>query len=173
MKTFLSVLVALTAIGTVQAAKPSLPEAPDGRVAFDKLKTLAGTWHGYADKPDNPGTVEYRMVAGGSVLMETLLPGTPHEMISMYFLEGGNLLMTHYCAVGNQPQMVYDRKHSKPDEFVFKFDGGRGFIAREDLHVHNGAIKFIDDKHLETTWTSWNHGKEEGAHRFVLTHQPK
>src|SRR5688500_8418749 len=152
--------LASSALTTGAIAKPKLPEAPDGRVAFEKLKTLAGTWRGHVGAPDRAATIEYRLVSGGTVVMETLFPGTSHEMISMYYLDGGNLLLTHFCSAGNQPQMTYDRKRSTPREFVFKFDGGRGFVAREDLHIHNGWIRFLDENRLEEGWTAWEHGKQ-------------
>lgn len=177
MQTFFRALacccLALAVLTTAANAKPKPSEAPDGRVAFEKLKILAGTWRGYVGKPDHPGVIDYRIVSGGTVVMETLFPGTPHEMISMYYLDGGNLLLTHFCSAGNQPQMTYDRKRSTAREFVFKFDGGRGFVAREDLHIHNGWIRFVDSDRLEAGWTAWEHGKESGTHHFVLTRQAR
>jgi hypothetical protein len=165
--------LAVAALTTAALAKPKPPEAPDGRVAFEKLKTLVGTWRGHVGTPDRAATIEYRLVSGGTVVMETLFPGTSHEMISMYYLDGGNLLLTHFCSAGNQPQMTYDRKRSTPREFVFKFDGGRGFVAREDLHIHNGWIRFLDENRLEEGWTAWEHGKQSGTHNFVLTRQAR
>ena len=165
--------LALAALITSAIAKPKPTDAPDGRAAFEKLKSLAGTWRGHAGSPDRPAVIEYRIVSGGTVVMETLFPATSHEMISMYYLDGGNLILTHFCSAGNQPQMTYDRKRSTAREFVFKFDGGRGFVAREDLHSHNGWIRFIEANRLEEGWTAWERGKESGTHNFVLTRQAR
>jgi hypothetical protein len=96
-------LVVLTLASPVRAQAPSV----DGKAAFERLKTLAGTWQGQAGHgpADQAATVTYRVASGGSVVEETLFPGTPHEMISMYHLVDGQLVMTHYCAMANQPRM--------------------------------------------------------------------
>jgi hypothetical protein len=78
----------------------------EGKAAFEKLKGLAGTWSGPVGTVDGPkGTVRYEVVSGGSAVMEVLFPGDPHEMRSMYHLDRGDLVMTHYCSAGNQPRM--------------------------------------------------------------------
>ena len=35
-------------------------------------------------------------------------PGQPMEMLSIYHQDKGDLLMTHYCILGNQPKMKAD-----------------------------------------------------------------
>ena len=173
MKPLVLPLLAFALAASVHAAAPKAPAAPDSAAVFEKLKSLAGEWRGYVGKPGNPGGIDYRVTAGGTVVMETLFPGTDHEMVSMYFLNRGNLTLTHYCAAGNQPEMVYDRKHSTADELVFKFDGGRGFSMRDDLHIHEGTIKLHDSRHIEAAWTTWNQGKPGGTNQFVLTRVAK
>ena len=76
---------------------------------LEQVAALAGTWTGTAkhgDGKEEPATVTYRVTSGGSAVAETLSPGTPHEMISMYHDRGGKLAMTHYCMLGNQPELV-------------------------------------------------------------------
>jgi len=82
--------------------------------------------------------VTYRLASGGSVVEETLFPGTPHEMISMYHVVDGELVLTHYCAMANQPRMRLDRKASAPERLVFAFDGGTNFDPAKDTHGHSG-----------------------------------
>ena len=55
--------------------------------------------------PDGEGIVEFRVSSNGSAVRELMYPGTEHEMTNMYTLEGNTLVMTHYCAGGNQPHM--------------------------------------------------------------------
>lgn len=165
-------LLALLIAGTAHAA-PKAPEAPDSPAVFEKLKELAGAWRGYVGKEGNPAGIDYRVTAGGSVILETIFPGTPKEMVSMYYLNRGELTLTQYCVAGNQPEMLYDRKRSTPGEIVFKFDGGRGFSMRDDVHIHDGSIKMIDGNRLEATWNEWRQGKPAIAYRFVLTRATK
>ncbi len=78
--------------------------------AFAMLKGLAGEWQGKAmDKEKGPEvSVTYRVTANGSVVLETLFPGSAHEMLTLYHLDNGKLVLTHYCAMGNQPRMELD-----------------------------------------------------------------
>ena len=61
--------------------------------------------------------------AGGSAVQETQFPGTPMEMVSVYHLDGADLVMTHYCVLGNQPRMKADPK-SPADKIHFTFASG-------------------------------------------------
>lgn len=134
----------------------------EGKAAFERMKTLAGTWEGQA------AIVNYRVASGGSVVEETLFPGTPHEMISMYYVVGGDLVLTHYCAMANQPRMRLDRKASTPDRLVFVFDGGTNFDPAKDTHVHSGVVEWQGET-LHNAWAVYSAGKPAGQNEFVLT----
>jgi hypothetical protein len=159
-------VVALCAAAILPAAAQG---AVDPRTAFERLKSLAGTWEGQAgdEKTGPSATVVYRVASGGSVVQETLFPGTPHEMISMYHLADGNLVMTHYCALGNQPRMKLDTKASSAERLVFAFDGGTNFDPTKDPHIHSGVIEIRNDA-LRNEWASWQGGKEAGRKTFLL-----
>src|SRR6266567_792063 len=85
-----------------EAGKPK-PGSPE----FERLKTLVGKREGKADMGQAPidMTVQYRILRGGSVLEERVFSGTPNEMITMDFDQGGKLAMTHHCVFGNRPGM--------------------------------------------------------------------
>lgn len=121
--------------------------------AFAKLKALAGEWNGNIMTPDGPvARVQYRVTAGGHAVMETLFAGTPHEMITMYTLDGENLVATHYCSGNNQPTMKLNTEHSSASEYVFDFVKVTGATAAGD-HIHGAKIKFVGDR-LESEWQS-------------------
>ena len=101
------------------------------------------------------------------MVQETLFPGTPHEMISMYHLADGNLVMTHYCAMGNQPRMKLDARASTPQRLAFAFDGGTSFDPAKDGHVHSGVVELSGDT-VRADWAVWNGGKEAGHNVFEL-----
>jgi len=164
----LAVAAAVLAGGpTLVAAQPA--PAVDGKSAFEHLKSLAGTWQGQAGhgQPGEAATVTYRVASGGSVVEETLFPGTPHEMISMYHLADGQLVMTHYCAMANQPRMRLDTKASTPDRLVFAFDGGTNFDPAKDTHIHSGVVEWKGES-LHSSWTVYSGGKQAGQNDFVL-----
>jgi hypothetical protein len=118
MKTLLALAFTAT---TVFAAQPAITPAE----AFATIKKFAGDWHGPAAMKGMPLSHSiYRVTAGGSAVQETIFPGTKMEMISMYHMDKGDLLMTHYCAIGNQPRMKFNPSTSTATELVFDFDGG-------------------------------------------------
>jgi len=71
--------------------------------AFAKLSKLVGTWVGKADDMD--GKIVYKLTGSGSALIETMCPDTPMEMVTVYTVDGPNLVATHYCGAHNQPHL--------------------------------------------------------------------
>src|SRR5687768_4823343 len=114
-------LVAGAPAGSPAVAAPPAG-ALDGKAAFARMKTLAGPWEGNISKPDGPpGAVRYELTAGGSAVKETQFPGTAHEMLTVYHLEGNDLVLTHYCATGNQPRMKMTS--ATEEEILFEYAG--------------------------------------------------
>jgi hypothetical protein len=59
---------------------------PPTNAGLEKMKKLAGTWLA-ADKDGKPTDQVVSIIkvtAGGSAVHETLFPGQPHEMVSIY-----------------------------------------------------------------------------------------
>ena len=52
--------------------------------------------------------ISYKVVSGGSALMETIREPNGTEMVTGFHPDGDRLLMTHYCSLGNQPRMRAD-----------------------------------------------------------------
>ena len=99
------------------------------KAAFAKLKTLKGTWNNKVSEAEHheagaDSKIIYRLTGAGSALVETDFPDSDHEMVSVYHLDGEDLRLTHYCAMGNQPRLKLDRAGSSPTRLVFVFDGG-------------------------------------------------
>jgi hypothetical protein len=139
-------------------AVPKLPKPPTN-AALEKMKRLAGTWL-LADKDGKP-TAQVasiiRVTAGGSAVHETLFPGQPHEMVSIYTADGADLVMTHYCVLGNQPRMKADLK-SPANKIVFRFAGGTNLDPKKDKHMHEATLTIVDDNHLEVNGVGWENG---------------
>jgi hypothetical protein len=128
--------------------------------AFERLASLAGEWKGDFQMGESKGqaSVTYRLTGGGSTLEETLFKGSPHEMVTMYHRDGPRLLLTHYCAAGNQPTMVLV---ASDDPAVLRFD----FLRATNLktpgagHMHSAVLDFSKPGRLRSTWTYWADGK--------------
>ncbi len=158
-----------------------LAEGVEADAVFEQLKSMAGTWTG---TPKGEGTEaendaeklgevvhKIEVSAAGTVVMETMGPGTPHEMINMYHLDGDDLVLTHYCAGGNQPSMRLDRAHSTADNLIFDFAGGTNLDPAVDSHIHAAQIKMVGDDRIESSWTAYTKGEQVGLMTFELAKQ--
>jgi hypothetical protein len=140
--------------------KPTGKATPTPQAGLERMKKLAGTWVA-ADKDGKPTdkiVSVVKVTAGGSVVHETLFPGQPHEMVSIYSMDGADLVMTHYCMLGNQPRMKADPK-SPANQICFKFAGGSNLDPAKDKHMHDATLTFIDDDHIQISGTCWEGGK--------------
>jgi hypothetical protein len=133
--------------------------AAASNAGFEKMKTLVGTWVKADEngKPTEDVVSVIKLTAGGSAIQETLFPGQPLEMISMYTVDGNDLIMTHYCVIGNQPRMRATAK-TVGKELKFEFDGGANLDPKKDKHMHSATLKFADDDHIEIDGTGWENG---------------
>src|SRR6266850_4824690 len=149
--------VLLLAAAALQADEPkSKQSSPE----FDKLKTLVGTWKGKTDMGQGPieMTVQYRLLAGGSVLEERVFSGTPNEMVTMYYDQNGKLAMTHYCMFGNRPGMLL--KSSDAKTIKLDFDATCGIDVKKESHMHAFTITFDDADTITTNCKAILDGKE-------------
>jgi hypothetical protein len=127
--------------------------------AFDKMKTLDGAWEGNMIEGGKkyPSTTRFQMVSDGSVLMDWLAEGKPMEMVTMFHMNGDELMATHYCAAHNQPRFVAV-PGADPNRVVFKFKDGTNISSH---HGHMQEVTFIFDgpnHHLE----EWTYLDEKG-----------
>jgi hypothetical protein len=134
------------------------------------MRGLAGEWRGHVVTADGPeAEVVYSVTAGGSAVQEKLFPGTEHEMVTMYHLDGNDLVLTHYCAMGNQPRMrLVKASGTEPVELRFDFAGGANIDPARSMHMHAGALTLRGPGRLEAEWAVFDKGKQTGANRFFL-----
>jgi hypothetical protein len=76
--------------------------SPDAAAAFEKLRSLVGEWRG--ETPAGaPVGVTYRLSAGDSVLVETWDLGAAREAMTVYHLDGPELMATHSARRATSP----------------------------------------------------------------------
>jgi hypothetical protein len=158
-KTAAALALAALALGaavparSADAAKASLP-------ALERFKALAGDWVAGEDgEMAKKGELvsRYAVTAGGSAVVETHFPGTPHEMVTVYHADGGDLVLTHYCIEGNQPRLR--ARSPKGSRFDFAFDGGANIDPRHDRHMNSARIELVGDDEIRSEWTELAEGK--------------
>jgi len=168
MKIMNAVCATLLLAGFVSLNAAEMPKPKQGSPEFEKLKTLVGSWTGKADIGQGPidMTVQYRLLAGGSVLEERVFAGTPHEMVTMYYDKGGKLALTHYCVMGNRPGMLLQSSTDKT--LKFDFDETCGVDAAKESHMHALSITFDDTDTITTSCKAMIDGKEVAEHPATL-----
>ena len=136
-------------------------QAPVMPKEFDTVKALVGTWQGTANMggKDETVTVVYELTSGGTAVSEKLMPGTPHEMVSMYYKTGNTLGMTHYCAMGNQPHLKL--KNATDNAITLEMTGPVGVASMKEPHMHALTLTMADANTLKQEWTSFENGKKK------------
>lgn len=163
MKPFALALLLLTAAYTPSFAQPATDASEevvlsDTQEAFDKLKTLAGSWVGtITTTPVEPSVsgmfvqVSMRVTSRGNALAHELsITGLPDHPLTMFYLEEDRMLATHYCDAGNRPRMAGKvSPDGKTVEFEFlDLSGGDQYG-----HMHHVVFTFIDENHHTEEWT--------------------
>jgi len=133
--------------------------------AFESLKKLAGDWE--MKGPNGKALkVSYKVTGAGSALVETQMAGEADEMVSVYHMDGAKLVMTHYCAAGNQPTLVY--KPGKSGKVLF-FDFLSGSNMKPtDMHIHAAKIMLNSASEIQSDWVGYFKGKNAGTTSFNL-----
>jgi hypothetical protein len=146
----LGVLALSLAVSTVRAGG-----APGGGAeVFEKMKSLVGHWE--TDKTNmNKATLDLELTSGGTAILERshiVENGKSVEMTTVYYLDGDQVKLTHYCMAGNQPTM---RGTYAPETKTITFDfvGATNLKSADDGHMHHATYTFIDNDHFKTAWT--------------------
>lgn len=165
MKSLLSLAFVLLFAAGLFAAEPA-------KVNLDIIKTkLVGDWV-EADKDGKPTdkvVSSLRVTAGGSAVKDTIFAGTEMEMLTVYTQDGPDLVMTHYCILGNQPRLKAAAS-STPDKIVFKITGVGNLDQsnKEKKHMGETTIEFVDADHIKVSCKGCEDGKECETHTMTL-----
>ena len=145
--------------------------------AFERLKRLAGQWQATSTKGWSE-TVLFEVAARGSVVVETsrFADAPQNTMFTMFHLDAGRLLATHYCEAGNQPRLVASAVSHDGRELTFTFLDGTGLPSRDHGHMDQAVFRFLDADRFTSRWTWYQKGSEqwleEIEHRRLATAGP-
>ena len=150
----LLMLVATHAVVFAQDNPPKTAGAQsEAKKAFEKLKTLTGSWQGPVMGMSVNVTIRLAS-SGTAILHEATGDGKrpPNHEISMFYVDGDRLLATHFCDGGNRVR--WEGKMS-PDGKTIEFSfldvagGTRGGLAKDlvftmiDADRHAIVLNFI------------------------------
>ena len=163
------------AVAPAPAAAQNDDVAPEDAIhdagsAMEFLRSLAGDWVN-ATRSTEHGTsspvASFRVIAGGSAVVETTGAGTPNEMTTVFHMDGDQLLQTHYCALQNAPVLRFEPS-GVPGELKFVFHGGTNFDPQVDAHFHDGSIRIQDKDTVETSYVVHANGEPSTDGRALL-----
>src|SRR5262245_21543019 len=154
-------VAALTLLAGLALAHEGHDEAaPKADARFEMMKTLVGQWEGKREE-GRTTLLTYRLTAGGSAIEEVLGAGTDHEMVTMYFMDGDRMMLTHYCAARNQPRMAAGALPEGGKALTFTFVDATNLANPTDGHMHGLVLAMKDADHITQTWTWQAEGKSE------------
>jgi hypothetical protein len=129
------IIFAAAAAGFSQEASKSVTQKSDAQKAFEKLKSLAGSWQGSI--MGIPISFTVRATSSGTTILHegnTTKGPTPDHELTIFYVEGGRLLATHYCDADNRVSLAGKMStDGKNIEFSFRsVEGGtsRGVVKR-------------------------------------------
>lgn len=136
--------------------------AAEGNSLMEKLKGLEGDWTMLDENGEDTGVIgsTFRISSGGSVMVEVMAPDSPdgHEMFNMYHADGERVLMTHYCAAGNQPRLEVIAT-DEGNRLELRFESITNLASPDTGHMHQAEYIFHGDDRLTTRWQSMQDGK--------------
>ncbi|MGH9503964.1 MAG: hypothetical protein ACRD20_14025 [Terriglobales bacterium] len=137
----------------------------EAQKSFAELKTLAGSWQGpVTTDPPQPemgnGTITQVMLhvtsRGNALEHEMKGAGKPDDPmrydhpLTMFYLDGDRLLLTHYCDAGNRPRMAGKMSpDGKSVEFAFLDVAG----STQYGHMQHAVFTMVDANHHIEDWT--------------------
>jgi len=152
-------IVCLLALAAAPA--PTARPASGAAERLESLKKLAGDWVQVDKdgKASGPVVSSIRVTAGGTAVQETSMPGSDHEMITVYHLDGRDLVLTHYCSLGNQPHMKADAAGDS-NRIAFKYVGATNLASPNDDHLGAVTITLLGPDHYQSEWIGCKDGAE-------------
>jgi len=137
----------------------------DAQKSFDALKSLAGTWQ--ATYEGKPMQATLRVTSMGNAILHEMKGEGPDNPITMFYLDGDRLLLTHYCDAGNRPRMA---GKLSPDGKTLEFDfvDVGNYSASQGGHMQHAVFTMIDANHHTEEWTFMLEGKPPMIARLDL-----
>jgi hypothetical protein len=149
--------LALMALSTVAFAQTDAQPSA-AQKSFDQIKNLAGSWEGristvppQAEIDGKLMQVSLRVTSMGNALVHEMTgDGRPDHPVTMVYLDGDRLLLTHYCDAGNRPRMV---GKTSPDGKTVEFDFLDVAGGTQYGHMHHAVFTAVDANHHTEEWT--------------------
>lgn len=183
----LVLLLSLTSALAQTGSQKGQPQT-DAEKSFALLKTLAGNWEGAVkmeghDHGNGSGVpenmqVSLRVTSRGNALVHEMGGLDPKEdptkydhPVTMFYLDDGKLMLTHFCDAGNRPRMA---AKVSPDGKTIEFDFVDLSGSDKFGHMYHAVITIIDADHHTEKWVfQLPDGKTMGGEMDLQRVKPK
>jgi hypothetical protein len=170
-----AVALAITVTNTVMAESRNPPpqklDRASALTAFERIKKLEGTWQSKSTKGWEERQ-QFRLIAKNTAVVSQSMPGPSADasdaetapnapMLTVFHMDGDDLLLTHYCEAGNQPRMIATAIEDAGDTVRFTFRDATNMASRTTGHMHAVVITFVDHNHFNEQWSWYEDGKEQ------------
>jgi hypothetical protein len=146
---------------TAAAPRPAPLDAATAERLFARFAALSGDWATSSTRGWT-GHHTYALIANGSVVMGLAefddAPG--HGMATMFHLDSGRLLLTHYCEARNQPRLLATWASPDLSEVEFTFVDATNLRSRDQGHMDRARYRFLDADRYTSRWTWYADGEE-------------
>ena len=135
----------------------SAQTASPAATAFSTMKSLQGQWTIVRDGKPRPFIMTYDIASRGSIVTEQF-----GRELSVFYLDGNRLLMTHFCNAGNQPRLQL-RMGAAAGVLDFVMVDITGLHDPKDAHVREVIYQIVDAHtvKLSLIWTGDGSGAPE------------
>jgi len=130
--------------------------------AFETFKSLHGKWAIQSSGKTLPIEMTYEVGSNGSIVMEQF-----GKELSVIYLDGKSLLMTHFCNGGNQPRLRL-KENARPGTFEFEMFDITNLKDADAPHVQRIVYKIMDEGKIELE-IIWRKEQSEELEKYVLT----
>jgi hypothetical protein len=155
-------------LSTTAYTSDTQPSAPlDTTAAFSRLKSLVGEWD--AEAPMGKMHLSYTLIAGGTAVVERSSSDHMPEMLTVYYMDGKRLLLTHYCMAGNQPRMEAREFDPKTGLLRFDFLDATGLTSKDAGHMHAVTLHLTAADRITADWQFYEGGKPTMKESFEYT----
>lgn len=156
-------VTAVAALVTMTAtASPRPTEGDAARSLFERFKAIEGSWQTTSTAGWNEVST-FEVIARGSVVMgiTTFRDAPDRKMVTMYYLDGDELVAVHYCEARNQPFLVASKLDAEAGEVTFNFRDGGNIPTRDRGHMDQAVYRFVDGHRFSSRWTWYQDGEEQ------------
>ena len=164
---FVALVGLLGGMPSTEAGRPAV----DGRAAFERLKSLEGTWVAPAANGQR-ATTRFELTGNGTVIVEhysnPAIPGGGH-MMTAYHLDGADLVLTHYCIANNQPTLRAERYDAATGDLQFEFLRASNLASPGAGHMRRARYLIKDKDHFVTEWEFFENGTKKMTETEAFT----